>query len=102
MPPTPYHAISLGWSASAGSQSSQPHLGDGTTYHPLRPTSLALDGTAALRLDFDDAVEVEDGEEGMLTWGVCERPWSAGDMLMLRINRSGPDLTGATNDTDCP
>ena len=63
---------------------------------------IALDGTVALRLDFDDAVEATDAGELTLTWGVCEQPWSAGDLLMLRISQSSPDLTGATNDTACP
>ena len=35
---------------SVGSQSPQPHLEDGTTYHPLWPTTLTEDNTgAALR-----------------------------------------------------
>ena len=63
---------------------------------------IALDGSVALRLDFDDAVEAGDGGKRTLTWGVCAQPWSAGDMLMLRISQSSPDLTSATNDTACP
>ena len=59
---------------------------------PGRPTGhhidfIALDGTVVLRLDFDDAVDVvEEGRTHALTWGVCERPWNDGDLLMLRIS----------------
>ena len=63
---------------------------------------IVLDASVALRLDFDDALDVEDGGKRTLTWGVCEQPWSAGHMLMLRISRSGADLAGATNNTTCP
>ncbi len=64
---------------------------------------IALDGSVVLRLDFDDAREVaEEGGTRALTWGVCEQPWSDGDLLMLRISESPPDLTGATNDDLCP
>ena len=63
---------------------------------------IALDGSVALRLDFDDAVESEKGDDRSLTWGVCEQPWVPGDKLMLRISQSAPDLTGATNDPSCP
>ena len=75
---------------------------------PGRPTGhhidfIALDGTVVLRLDFDDAVDVvEEGRTHALTWGVCERPWNDGDLLMLRISESPPGLTGATNDVLCP
>ena len=75
---------------------------------PGRPTGhhidfIALDGTVVLRLDFDDAVDVvEEGRTRALTWGVCERSWNDGDLLMLRISESPPGLTGATNDVLCP
>ena len=75
---------------------------------PGRPTGhhidfIALDGTVVLRLDFDDAGDVvEEGRTRALTWGVCERPWNDGDLLMLRISESPPGLTGATNDVLCP
>ena len=62
---------------------------------------IALDGSVALRLDFEDAVEVEDGGTSALSWGVCEQPWQSGDLLMLRINESGGDIQGATNDAEC-
>ena len=75
---------------------------------PGRPTGhhidfIALDGTVVLRLDFDDAVDVvEEGRTRALTWGVCERSWNDGDLLMLRISESPPGLTGTTNDVLCP
>ena len=31
----------------------------------------------------------EDSGKRMLTWGVCEQPWSAGDLLMLRKAEAG-------------
>ena len=63
---------------------------------------IALDGSTALRLDLDDASRASDGDSHTLTWTVCDRPWSPGDQLMLRIAQSPPDLTGATNDPTCP
>ena len=63
---------------------------------PGRPTGhhidfIALDGTVVLRLDFDDAVDVvEESRTRALTWGVCERSWNDGDLLMLRISESLP------------
>ena len=64
---------------------------------------IALDGSVALRLDFDQATEaVKDGGTRLLTWGACSQPWSGGDLLMLRISASPPGLTGATNDGVCP
>ena len=63
---------------------------------------IALDGSVALRLDFDDALEVQDEDEGQaLSWGVCERAWQDGDLLMIRISKSSSDLTGSTNDAEC-
>ena len=63
---------------------------------------IALDGTVALRLKIDDATVTVDGDGTALSWGVCSQPWEAGDKLMLRISESGADLSGATNDTECP
>ena len=63
---------------------------------------IALDGTVALRLDVDDATQTTSGSVRTLTWGVCARPWSAGDKLMLRLSLSPANLTGATNDASCP
>ena len=62
---------------------------------------IALDGTVALRLDVDDATQTTSGSTRTLTWGVCARPWSAGDKLMLRLSLSPANLTGATNDASC-
>ena len=62
---------------------------------------IALDGTVALRLDVDDATQTTSGSVRTLTWGVCARPWSAGDKLMLRLSLSPANLTGATNDASC-
>ena len=62
---------------------------------------IALDGSVALRLDFDDAAQATNGGAPALAWGVCNQPWSDGDLLMLRISRSEANLTGATRDADC-
>ena len=63
---------------------------------------IALDGSVALRLDFDDDAEVSNGGAPALVWGVHNQPWSEGDLLMLRISRSEATLIGATGDADCP
>lgn len=64
---------------------------------------IALDGSVSLRLDFDDAIEIEKDGETALGWGVCEQPWQPGDLLMLRIAEGIPeDGVQATNDSDCP
>ncbi len=47
---------------------------------------IGLDGTTALALRVSDATA--DSAAGTLTWAVADKPWSAGDQLMLRI---GPD-----------
>ena len=62
---------------------------------------IALDGTVALRLDVDDAAQTAIVSTRTLTWGVCAKPWSAGDKLMLRLSASPANLTGATNDASC-
>ena len=62
---------------------------------------ISLDGSVSLRLDFDDGSELVDGAKRTLTWTVCKQPWENGDLLMLRINRSGENLTGVTNDSPC-
>ena len=46
---------------------------------------IALDGSIALRLDFDDASETGAGANRALRWNVCVQPWEAGDLLMLRL-----------------
>ncbi len=62
---------------------------------------IALHSSLALRLDFDDATEVDEGGARALTWGVCIQPWQDGDLLMLRISVSEDDLIGATNSPQC-
>ena len=62
---------------------------------------IALDGSVALRLDFDDAAETGEGETRALSWPVCAQPWQAGDLLMLRISESPTDLSGVSRDADC-
>ena len=51
---------------------------------------IALDGTTAFALRASDATA--DSAAGTLTWAVTDMPWSAGDLLMLRI---GPALDSA-------
>ena len=63
---------------------------------------LALDAYVALRLNVDDATSTMSDGVTTHSWHVCDRPWSAGDKLMLRISPSPPDLTGVTNDQPCP
>ena len=62
---------------------------------------IALDGTIALRLDFDDATEMNESGARSLAWGVCVQPWQDGDLLMLRISKSESELTDVTNDAAC-
>ena len=63
---------------------------------------IALDGTVSLRLDFDDATEVDEDGTRALSWGVCKQPWSEGDLLMLRIGSGIPaDGIAATNEPEC-
>ena len=44
---------------------------------------IALDGSVSTTLSFDEATQ---GGGGSLTWRVPNRPWSAGDLLMLRVH----------------
>ena len=44
---------------------------------------IALDGSVSLSLDFDEASVKR--VSGALTWRVSNRPWQAGDKLMIRI-----------------
>ncbi len=62
-----------------------------------------LDGSVVLRLDFDDAVEMVNKDDVVtFVWGVCEQPWQAGDLLMLRIAESSSDYdTEATSNPEC-
>ena len=47
---------------------------------------IALDGSVSLSLDFDEAsVKRVNRVSGALTWRVSNRPWQAGDKLMIRI-----------------
>ena len=64
---------------------------------------IALDGSVALRLLFEDAIEFADEDDiATFVWGVCEQPWQNGDLLMLRIAASVPaDGVQATNDLEC-
>ena len=62
---------------------------------------IALDGSLALRMDFDDAAETIEGIKRILAWHVCEQPWANGDLLMLRISRSGENLANVTSDEAC-
>ena len=59
---------------------------------------IGLDGKVALRLDFDDAKVTASGTKRTFEWGVCKQPWVSGDLLMLRMSKSGDTLTGVTND----
>lgn len=60
---------------------------------------IGLDGKVALRIDFDDATVKTSGTKRTFEWGVCKQPWVSGDLLMLRMSKSGETLTGVTNDT---
>ena len=63
---------------------------------------IAMDGSIRLRLDFDDASEIGEGDSRALSWPVCIGRWEAGDLMMLRISESPPGaLPGATRDTEC-
>ena len=53
---------------------------------------IALDGSVSLTLSFDDATQ----SGGTLTWSVAAQPWSAGDLLMLRIRSANVIITPPT------
>ena len=58
---------------------------------------LSLDGSVALRLGVDDAVDTaKTGGGRSMSWGGCAQPWKGGDKLMLRISRSPADLAAKT------
>ena len=65
---------------------------------------IELDGSVSLKLGVSEA-EV-DVEGGTLSWGVSERPWEEGDMLMLRIWEDGvrepPEPSPAVMPTPTP
>ena len=89
---------SVAWQPSAVEMRLDPHARL-SGYHA---DFIALDGSISLRLDFDDASEIGEGDARRLSWPVCVRPWQAGDLLMLRISESPPGaLPGATRDTAC-
>ena len=88
---------SVSWQPSAVEMRLAPHA-PLAGYHA---DFIALDGTVSLRLDFDDASETGEGDSRGLSWPLCVQPWQPGDLLMLRISESPPDLTGATRDTGC-
>jgi hypothetical protein len=67
-------------------------------YHP---DFIVVDGSVALRLDFDDGAEVVDGTKRTLTWNVCTPTVEEGRLPMRSISRSGQGLTGITNDSWC-
>ncbi|MDE2686464.1 MAG: procyclic acidic repetitive family protein [Chloroflexota bacterium] len=78
-------------------------LSPATDLSDYRLDFIALDGSVALRLDFDDAVEtVGDDDVATLAWGVCVQPWVDGDLLMLRTAEGVPDDgVAAVNDEEC-
>ena len=87
----------IGWEPEKVKIRLSPH----TTLADKHIDFLALDASIALRLDFDDAVVMSDNGAQTLVWGVCNQPWKAGDLLMLRISASPQNLTGVTNDAAC-
>ena len=88
---------SVSWQPSAVEMRFKPH----TPLAGYHADFIALDGSIALRLDFDDASETGEGDARGLSWPVCVQPWQAGDLLMLRLSESPADLAGATRDTGC-
>ena len=89
----------IDWQSARVEVELDPHSTTGFANHHV--DFIALDGAVTLRLDFDDAVEVERDGTRALAWSICDRPWEDGDRLMLRMRTSASDLTGATNDTPC-
>ena len=88
----------IGWEAQKVKVRLSPHA----TLADRHIDFLALDASIALRLDFDDAtVTAEAGGSKALAWRVCKQPWTAGDLLMLRISESPDELVGVTNDISC-
>ena len=70
---------------------------NGTVTMKLKPSAslagnaidfIALDGSVALTLSFDDAGSAKTPTD--LTWSVADQPWQAGDLLMLRIGPAAP------------
>ena len=88
---------SIVWRPSAVEMRLEPH----TRLSGYHADFIAIDGSIQLRLDFDDASEIGEGGKRALLWHVCVRRWEAGDLLMLRIRESPPDLPGVTRDISC-
>ena len=88
---------SIRWESQAAEMRLSPH----TRLANHHADFIALDGSVALRLDFDDATETGEGETRALSWNVCAQPWQAGDLLMLRISESPAELSGVSRDGDC-
>ena len=88
---------SIRWESQAAEMRMSPH----TRLANHHTDFIALDGSVALRLDFDDATETGEGDARALSWHVCAQPWQAGDLLMLRISESPADLSGVTRDGGC-
>ena len=88
---------SVSWQPSAVEMRLEPHA-PLAGYHA---DFIGLDGSIALRLDFDDASETGEGESRGLSWPVCAQPWQSGDLLMLRVSESPADLAGVTRDAVC-
>ena len=88
---------SIRWESQAAEMRLSPH----TRLANHHADFIALDGSVALRLDFDDAAETGEGDSRALSWAVCTQPWQAGDLLMLRISESPSDLSGVSRDGDC-
>ena len=82
---------SIRWESRAVEMRLSPH----TRLENHHADFIALDGSVALRLDFDDASETGAGANRALRWKVCVQPWSDGDMLMLRLSESPVNLTDA-------
>lgn len=65
---------------------------------------IALDGSVALRLDFDDATFAATANAFALalSWQICAQPWQPGDLLMLRITKTPFDFgNSVTYPTRC-
>ena len=88
---------SIAWRPSAVEMRLSPH----TRLANHHADFIALDGSVALRLDFDDASETGAGANRALRWNVCVQRWSDGDLLMLRLSESPSDLIGVTRDAGC-
>ena len=89
----------IGWKLGKVELELDPHSASGFANHHM--DFIALDGSVTLRLDLNDAAEVEQDGTRALAWNVCDQPWESGDLLMLRMSASGEDLIGVTNNGPC-